>query len=1594
MRVLLQLAIVCLSVGVGESACPHLEAGLENWGDTTSWTSGVLPVEDDQVVIPSGKKLLLNVSPPCLSSITIEAGAALVWGDVDNLNVCVSYILIRGRLQIGSEDCRFTRKTHIRLIGESNSTLVVQGFGRKFIGVDAGGTIEVHGEEKPSWTKLIKTAYSPTDGCENLFNFQESQFNKENGKGLYVTVFNMDGSLWDFALFRTGDGVDGEDVKFKDFVTDIPNDKILAVAIQGELGTGDMSAVYETLESAGGLTSSAIRAVTGRQAYAFITKTGDAGTTREIHVSIPNTGGYRETGYLSLDDNGYQFLVNSKVYIDPKMTKGINFMSVPQEARFPCITVNADVSKWRPGDKVVIASTDFDWRQAEEMTIKSCPSCEVNQICFTEPLQYMHYGEVTLGVDERAEVGLLSRNILIEGVIPEDGCSVNEPEDQYLCDLFGFDTFGGQIKILRDFEAAHIQGVELFHMGQQRFSGSYPLHFHMCDDADGQGFQHNSLHHCLARCVTVHGTDGAEVSDNVCYLHHGHGFFLEDSAEQRNVFDSNLCIGTMHGTHIMSDMKKEWCNATMRPYCDALSSYWITHPNNTFINNVAAGSDNTGFWILASRHPLGPSRQRQQQRGLVPEFHAMQTKVKEFRNNTAHSNMNAGFNMDDEVSIGEVFDGDYVPENGIVSARVSHSPRNPPGDPDAALDKSYLYSFTGYKNRELNVWTKGGITIMDSFTLADSPVGLTMSWGESDTYTQISNSLFIGETDNKGLPVAPFGRSVATSSVEPLQGVTFYQGPGYVSNSFFDKYVTKISGSTIRYAGAVSVRRSSHYPVRASSSVKGVKFGFCDVSEGNWALNGDPSYPLFDNIDGNRQNNFLDVDGSVSGTPGTQFVPNTRFLTTNQCDYRQDSNFAVCPHDYARVLFTGDGALDTLRQNFPMFLRRDDRPDDPFSVEGVWGNNYLVIKKKSYTVYFNGASPFTVQVKGHNLGRGDYVRLGLCYPKDVTSFTFQSYYPLINTANPAVQVDSISDLDSDTTGRAYFWDQARGLLFVKVYSDAERIDGEHCPGRRCQAIKITRNGGSNSSVDCYASAYDGTYNRTEDAAVNIPTAKTCVKTSSDGYGAEVEPDFFEVAESNTPTCVTGGVQPELKGCYGERYEPRDLPYAYVSLPTSLTVDVCVTRCHTRGYAFAGVSNGRECACGDAYGGYGASSDCNKPCVGDNDVNCGGYKAVAVYTTGIAEPASFDACGPDGSGASIDGKCFYLTSGSYSFVEAQQACVDLGGNLATIDSEDVQVQVARYMRPKRTDAWFGLNDIVDEGVFEFADGSPRGSYSNFLSGQGTSQFQDGVALMADRLYLWFDQNVDSSFQALCQLPLTTTPDVEGCGHHGYGQQVITTGGGCYLVHNTPGTYDQAMFACYTRRGSVATASDTQMLADIVEHLDVFGQEINYWVAKEGRVYYELQHATSYSKQSADKLNLNGVVCKIETLTDSTPCSSDWYYRDDNCYLTVRRWATFSAASAFCNQGDSRLLTVQDDGENTFVGGYTSTQLWLDFVYSAASGNFELGNGSTSTYTNWDVNQGGSNVVNGECARTKPNNQKWKNVPCTEKSWTMCKAPAGP
>ena len=49
------------------------------------------------------------------------------------------------------------------------------------------------------------------------------------------------------------------------------------------------------------------------------------------------------------------------------------------------------------------------------------------------------------------------------------------------------------------------------------YSAAYPFHFHMLNDATGMWFRNNSIHHSLARCVTVHATHNAEVGGFLFY---------------------------------------------------------------------------------------------------------------------------------------------------------------------------------------------------------------------------------------------------------------------------------------------------------------------------------------------------------------------------------------------------------------------------------------------------------------------------------------------------------------------------------------------------------------------------------------------------------------------------------------------------------------------------------------------------------------------------------------------------------------------------------------------------------------------------------------------------------------------------------------------------------------------------------------------------------------------------------------------------------------------------------------------------------------------------------------------------------------------
>src|SRR6478609_634859 len=251
-----------------------------------------------------------------------------------------------------------------------------------------------------------------------------------------------------------------------------------------------------------------------------------------------------------------------------------------------------NAAEWRVGDEIVLASTDFDPRQAERRNIAAISG---NTVTLDRKLEYMHFGKITYDVDERGEVGLLTRNIKIQASA--------DAEQSF---------FGGHIMAMPS-SHMYVEGVELTRMGQNLTLARYPIHWHLVGDAKGQYIKNAAIHDTYSRCVTVHGTNYLQVENNVAYNTVGHCFFMEDGIEHGNQFVHNLVIQTKCHTSKPCDptnlapfgsssdglnfkLTGQDSKEVLIPSDNTASSYWITNPDNVFRDNVAAGSDSTGFW--------------------------------------------------------------------------------------------------------------------------------------------------------------------------------------------------------------------------------------------------------------------------------------------------------------------------------------------------------------------------------------------------------------------------------------------------------------------------------------------------------------------------------------------------------------------------------------------------------------------------------------------------------------------------------------------------------------------------------------------------------------------------------------------------------------------------------------------------------------------------------------------------------------------------------------------------------------------------------------------------------------------------------------
>ena len=552
---------------------------------------------------------------------------------------------------------------------------------------------------------------------------------------------------------------------------------------------------------------------------------------------------------------------------------------------------------WKKGQTIVLASTDFDPHQAEERTIAAISG---NTITLDKKLDYMHFGKITFDVDERGEVGMLSRNIKLQA-------SADAEQSFY----------GGHVMAMLG-SKMYVDGVELNRMGQNMHLARYPIHWHLVGDGgQGQYIKNSAIHDTYNRCVTVHGTNFLHVENNVTYNAVGHCFFLEDGAEHGNQFVHNLAIQikchtskACAPTNLAANGENRGSNSlnratyradsmsgkdTLLPSDNTVTAYWITNPDNVFIDNVAAGSDENGFWWSLPEHPQGKFEGTEISKATWPR----RTRMAEFRGNVAHSNYD-GFMLDRNINLEGVF--------GL--AGPSHIAKENPADENSKSVESLLADLTAYKNRNGGVWGRGELHVFRNLKAADNAIGFTNSTGSfgADTFTSlVVDSRFVGETDNIGNPVTPeekaYGRSLPKRLIPdfPIRAYEYYDYRHDVVNTTFVNF----QDNKQRGSGALSWLLFTGAGVTTENTVKSAKY-----------INAKPVYfPKIDSrFDSDNRGGVAyrtaaihDLDGSTTGIPDSYVLihdgENDSVATDDTCKIQPTWNASVCAGDIGRIQF-------------------------------------------------------------------------------------------------------------------------------------------------------------------------------------------------------------------------------------------------------------------------------------------------------------------------------------------------------------------------------------------------------------------------------------------------------------------------------------------------------------------------------------------------------------------------------------------------------------------------------------------------------------------------------------------------------------------
>ena len=311
----------------------------------------------------------------------------------------------------------------------------------------------------------------------------------------------------------------------------------------------------------------------------------------------------------------------------------------------------AEIEGWKPGDHLVVTGTtrQFGYKQTRTVSVAERPASEERTLVSIKP--YVEDGLALVTLDRpldndhraqgayRAEVANLTRNVIIESADP--------------------DGERGHTMFHRNSSGA-VSYAEFRHLGKEGKLGKYSLHFHLAGETmRGGSVVGASIWDSRNRWITIHGTSAMLIRDCVGYRSVGHGFFLEDGTETRNILDGNLAIMALRGKPLPDQVL---------PYDKNLGSgFWWANSLNSFTNNVAVECDQDGFRfdvVAGGEGQFDPALRVPQPDGSRDKVDIRTLPFLRFDNNEAHCQRFFGLNL------GGFNDGGVPGYSGVGGSKI------------------------------------------------------------------------------------------------------------------------------------------------------------------------------------------------------------------------------------------------------------------------------------------------------------------------------------------------------------------------------------------------------------------------------------------------------------------------------------------------------------------------------------------------------------------------------------------------------------------------------------------------------------------------------------------------------------------------------------------------------------------------------------------------------------------------------------------------------------------------------------------------------------------------------------------------------------